>query len=53
MFENLKKEWDDNPMLVIALGTMATTAAAKLIDALSSIQGRRAYSKQVNLRAKK
>lgn len=48
--DELKKEWNDNPLKVIAVGALAATAAAKLLDALSSAQGRRAYAKQVDYR---
>jgi len=48
----LKKHWDENPLAVIAIGAMAVTATAKLIDAVSAAQGRHAYAKQVNYRTK-
>lgn len=48
----LKRAWDENPLAVITVGALAVTAAAKLIDATSAAQGRRAYAKQVNLRVK-
>jgi hypothetical protein len=53
MFDRLKQEWDKNPIAVIAVGAFAATAAAKLIDALSASQGRRAYAKQVDYRVNK
>lgn len=43
----IKQEWNDNPIAVIGIGASATIAAAKLIDAVSAAQGRRAYAKQV------
>lgn len=46
----LKKAWDENPLAVIGIGAIAVTAAAKLIDAMSAAQGRRAYAQQVNYR---
>lgn len=46
----LKKAWDENPLAVIGIGALAVTAAAKLIDAMSAAQGRRAYAKQVDYR---
>lgn len=46
----LKEAWNDNPLMVIAIGALAASAAAKLIDSLSAAQGRRAYAKQVDYR---
>ncbi len=48
--DRLKKEWNDNPLQVIAIGALAATAAAKLLDSMSAAQGRRAYAKQVHYR---
>ena len=48
--DKLKRQWDENPMLVIAIVAFAAQAAAKLIDALSAAQGRNAYAKQVDYR---
>jgi len=48
--DKLKRNWDENPLAVIAIGALAVTAIAKLIDASSAAQGRRAYSKQVDYR---
>lgn len=45
--DRLKKKFDENPIEVIAVGAAATIAVAKLIDALSAAQGRRAYAQQV------
>jgi hypothetical protein len=53
MFDKLKKEFNENPTLTLAVLAAATTAVAKLIDAVSATQGRRAYAKQVNYRVKK
>lgn len=49
----LKQQWNENPVGVIAVGAMAATAAAKVIDSLSAAQGRRAYAKQVKISEKK
>ncbi len=46
--DKLKKAFDENPVQVVAAGAFAVTAAAKLLDAMSAAQGRRAYAKQVN-----
>ncbi len=48
--DRLKKEWNANPLQVIAIGALAATAAAKLLDSMSAVQGRRAYARQVNHR---
>lgn len=50
--DRLKHAWNDNPLLVIGVATGATMAVARLIDAVSSAQGRRAYAKQVAMKAK-
>lgn len=50
--DRLKREWNENPVQVIMVGAFAATAAAKLLDAMSAAQGRRAYAKQVNYRVK-
>lgn len=48
--EKIKRKFDEDPFTVIMIGAFAATAAAKLIDALSAAQGRRAYAKQVDYR---
>lgn len=45
----LKQKFNENPVQVIIVASLAVTAAAKLIDAVSAAQGRRAYSTQVSL----
>jgi len=46
--EKLETQWNENPLQVIAIAALATTAAAKLVDALSAAKGRRAYSRQID-----
>jgi hypothetical protein len=48
--DKLKQAWDENPLAVVAIGALAVTAIAKLLDATSAAQGRRAYAKQVDYR---
>jgi hypothetical protein len=48
--EKVKQFWEDHPMETIGIGILAITAAARLIDAMSAAQGRRAYAKQVDYR---
>lgn len=51
--EKLKQQWDENPLVVIGVISGAVVATAKLVDAVSAAQGRRAYAKQVNHKVKK
>lgn len=46
----LKQQVEDNPLVALGIGAAAVTAVAKLVDAVSAAQGRRAYAKQVNYR---
>lgn len=46
--KKLKQAWNENPMQCIVIGSGAIYAVAKLIDACSAAQGRRAYAKQIN-----
>lgn len=48
--DKLKAAWDENPLAVIAVGTGAVYAAAKLIDSLASANNSRAWSKEVDRR---
>lgn len=48
--DKLKAFWNERPVETIVIGTLAITAVAKLIDAGSAAQGRRAYAKQVDYR---
>ena len=48
--DKIKQYWDENPVACIAVGALAITAVAKLIDATSAAQGRRAYARQVDYR---
>jgi hypothetical protein len=47
-WDKIKEAWDENPMLVVVIGTGAVTALGKLIDAAAGIQSRRAYAKRMN-----
>lgn len=46
--DKLKQEWNENPMQVIAVGAMATTAVVAVLNALSSARSRNAYARQIN-----
>ena len=48
--DKLKQEWNDNPMQVIAVGAMATTAVVAVLNAMSQARSRNAYARQVNYR---
>lgn len=48
MWNKLKQQFEENPVAVIAVGALALGAVAKVIDASSAAQGRRAYAKQIN-----
>lgn len=50
--EKVKRQWDENPLQVILITSLAVTAAAKLIDAMSAAQGRRAYAKQIDYKVR-
>lgn len=50
--DRLKQQINENPMFALAVGAAAITAVAKLIDATSAAQGRRAYAKQINHKVK-
>lgn len=51
-WNKIKQEFEENPMRVILYGGIAITAVAKLIEATSAAQGRRAYARSVDLRAR-
>lgn len=51
--DNLKRQAEDNPLMALGVAAALITAVAKLMDANSAAQGRRAYAKQVDLRARK
>ena len=52
MIDQLKAKFESDPLTTIAVGALAVTAAAKLLNAVSAAQGRRAYAKQVNYRTR-
>lgn len=51
--KKLKAQADENPLFALVAIGGTLTAAAKMVDALSAAQGRRAYAKQVNHSVKK
>ena len=42
--DNLKKVWNEHPLETIAVAALAATAAAKLIDSMSSARSKSAYA---------
>ena len=50
--EKLKQKFNEDPITTIAVCGLAITATAKLIDALSVAQGRRAYARQIDAKLK-
>lgn len=46
----LKREWENDPVRLIVVAGFAATAAAKLIEAMSGAQSRRAYARNMNYR---
>ena len=51
-WNRLKEEWERQPLTVLFIAGIAATGVAKLIDAQSAAQGRRAYAKQVDYRTR-
>lgn len=51
-WNKIKQEFEENPMRVILVFGFAAGMAAKLIEASSAAQGRRAYARSVDLRAR-
>lgn len=51
--EKLKRKFEEDPVTVILVVSLAVTAAAKFVDSMSAAQGRRAYAQQVNYRVNK
>lgn len=50
--DKIKAKWNEDPIQVLVVAALVATAAAKVLDAASAAQGRRAYAKQVNYRVK-
>lgn len=50
--KQLEHEWNENPLQVIAVTAMASSALAKIVNAWSAAKGRKAYAKQVNYRVR-
>ena len=46
----IEQKFEEDPITTILVGAAAVTAVAKLVDALSAAQGRRAYARSVQYR---
>lgn len=50
LIDKLKREFENNPLQTIAIGALATTAVAKLIDAVANAKGRSTWKREVRRR---
>lgn len=50
--EKIKRKFEEDPITVIIVGSLAVTAAAKMLDAMSAAQGRRAYARQIDYKVR-
>ena len=50
--DRLKDAWNENPLLVIGVATGACMAVAKLIEAVSGVQSKRAFARRTARRRK-
>jgi len=48
--ERLKQAWDENPLACIAVGALAVTATAKLMEARTNQVKRRTWEREVDRR---
>jgi hypothetical protein len=46
----IERKFNEDPLTVILVGSLALGAVAKFLDSASAAQGRRAYAKQVDYR---
>lgn len=46
-WNKLKAKWNDDPITVIIVSSLAATAAAKLIDAMSTARSRKTWEREV------
>lgn len=48
----LQQKFNEDPIVVIVVGSLALGAVAKVLDSASAAQGRRAYAKQIDYKIK-
>ena len=53
LVDEIKDQWDENPLAVVAAGVVVFGAFTKFIDTVGAFQGRRAYARAVDARLKK
>lgn len=51
--DKIKQAWDENPIAVIIVASLAATAAAKLMDASTNRVNAHAWKKEVDRRDRK
>jgi hypothetical protein len=49
-FDRIKRAWEENPLVVIAVGAMAVTAVSKLMDANTARHNSHVWQMEVNRR---
>ena len=49
-WDKLKAKWNEDPVTVIVVTSLAVTAAAKLIDASSNARSRKTWDREVTRR---
>lgn len=49
-WDNLKRKWEENPLMVLFVGAMVATAAAKVIDAQANSRRVRTWQQEVDRR---
>lgn len=49
-FDKIKQAWDENPIGVIIVASIAATAASKLLDSSTNRVNAQAWKKEVNRR---
>lgn len=50
--EKLQDQFNENPLQVVAVGSLAAHGAAKLINAISSYKGRKIWDREVERRSR-
>lgn len=51
--KKLEAQFNENPLQVIAIGSLAATGVAKLINAIATYKGRKTWDREVDRRIKK
>jgi hypothetical protein len=48
--DKLMKQWEENPLMVIGVAGASAAGIAKLLDAIASVQSKRAYARLMKQR---